>query len=62
MKTTAERILTIVNDPMCYPPLDSSKEIFQRELSFAQRLRSHIEYVLTDEMMDHEDPKQVNIY
>lgn len=58
---TAESIARVARDPMCYPQLDPRKD-FEPELTYAQRLRGYIEFVVNDETLLHEDPTVVIIY
>lgn len=51
----------IARDPMCYPQLDPTRD-FEPELTYAQRLRSYIEFTVTQSTDNAEDPKQVIIY
>jgi hypothetical protein len=48
-------------DPMCYPQLDPRRD-FEPDLTYAQRLRNYIEFVVNDETLLHEDPTVVIIY
>lgn len=60
---TTEQIVRTAADPLCYPPLDRSKDLYQNNYSFAQALRSHIEYCTAPAQREEaEDPKQVLIY
>lgn len=53
----------IARDPMCYPQLESYREIFEPELTFAQRLKGHIDFCLReDEIEESEDPNNIIIY
>jgi len=50
-------------DPMCYPPLNSADDIWEPELTFAQRLAGHIKYCTAEaQRSDSEDPTQIIIY
>lgn len=53
----------IAKDFMCYPQLNREDDPFADPgETFAQRLRSHIEYCIGDKDCEHEDPKQTIIY
>ena len=61
--TTREAIEASAKDPFCYPPIDRNRDIFQNHMSFAQRLRSHIEFCLAEERRaEAEDPNQILLY
>jgi hypothetical protein len=56
-------IETTAADPMCYPQLNIHREIYLRNLTFAQRLRCHIEDCLDEKNIVHsEDPNEIVIY
>lgn len=59
---TSQQIARCAADPMCYPQLDPRKD-FEPELTYAQRLRYYIDFVVReDSKLDHEDPTQLIIY
>lgn len=62
-RVSAESIARIARDPGCYPPLDRRQDFMQNDMTFAQRLKYHIDSVL-DERFIHEaeDPTHILIY
>lgn len=56
-------IYLTANDGMCYPQLNPNEDMFCEGESYAQRLRRHIEFCLSETSLnDAEDPTQVVLY
>ena len=54
-------IAAIALDPHCVPQLDPTRD-FEPELTYAQRLRNHIEFCVTQTQEDSENPDNIIIY
>ena len=53
----------LARDFMCYPQLNPNEDPFHEEHeTYARKIRDHIEYCVTNELCDAEDPKQLVIY
>lgn len=49
-------------DPQVYPQLDPARDLDGQEGTFVERLRAYIEFVIDDELVNHEDPDEIVIY
>lgn len=52
--------IQFTSDPLCYPQLVN--DLFEPELTFAQRLAAHIKFCVNEVRDDAEDPQQIIVY